>query len=163
MEHMIYLSLGTNQGDREVNLEAVQHHLPVAVNVLECSPIYETPPWGYDDQPTFLNQVVKGKTELSPEDLLNYLKAVEEKMGRVPTFRFGPRIIDIDILFYDELVFDNSNLVIPHPRLEGRAFVLVPLSDLAPDLRHTVLGKTVKELLNETDTSGISLYKRTNV
>lgn len=162
MSHTIYLSLGTNLGDREANLKAVLHHLSASVKVLKRSSIYETPPWGYDEQPAFLNQVIRAETDLSPVDLLNFLKLVETEMGRVPTFRFGPRNIDIDILFYDEMVFDNTNLTIPHPRLEGRAFVLVPLVDISPALQHPLLGKTVKELLNETDSSGIRLYKRAN-
>ena len=158
MNHTIFLSLGSNLGDREANLSAALQGLDPAVRILERSAVYETPPWGYQQQPVFLNQVVKAETDLSPMDLLHTIKALEAEMGREHTVRFGPRLIDIDILFYDALIIEQPNLTIPHPRLQGRAFVLVPLSDLAPGLRHPVLDKTVREMLNETDAGGINLF-----
>jgi len=158
MNHTIFLSLGSNLGDREANLRAALQGLDPAVRILERSAVYETPPWGYQQQPVFLNQVVKAETDLSPMDLLNTIKVLEAEMGRESTVRFGPRLIDIDILFYDALIIEQPNLTIPHPRLQGRAFVLVPLSDLAPCLRHPVLGKTVCEMLNEADAGEINLF-----
>lgn len=157
MTHIVYLGLGGNLGDRSANLKSAREGLSPTVRLLECSPVYETPPWGYLDQPSFLNQVLKGETEASPRDLLIYLKELERQLGREPTVRFGPRVIDIDILFYDDLVFEMSGLKIPHPRIAGRAFVLLPLADLAPDYLHPVSGKSIREMLEECDTKGISL------
>jgi 2-amino-4-hydroxy-6-hydroxymethyldihydropteridine diphosphokinase len=143
----IYLGLGSNLGDREANLRRALDLLGERVQVKRTSSIYETEPVGFKDQPQFLNLVCCGTTELSPRDLLAFVKSIEAVMGRLPTVRFGPRLIDIDILFYDDLVLDEADLVIPHPRLHERAFVLVPLSEIAPDLVHPVLKKTVRDLL----------------
>lgn len=140
------------------NLEAARLALPPQVSVVSASPVYETPPWGVADQPAFLNQALHTQTTLEPLDLLHYLKRLEERMGRQPGMRYGPRLIDLDILFYGNRILETPNLVIPHPRLAERAFVLVPLADLAPDLRHPLLGKTVRELLASVDCSGIQLY-----
>jgi 2-amino-4-hydroxy-6-hydroxymethyldihydropteridine diphosphokinase len=153
--HSIFLSLGSNLGDRLSNLNEAINNLPPQVIPLNVSPVYETPPWGYEKQPPFLNQVIHARTALSPMDLLSYIKMVEIGLGRQPTFRNGPRIIDLDILFYDQLVLDTPPLTIPHPRLSGRAFVLVPLADLDPDLRHPVAGETVQEMLARLDTRDI--------
>ncbi|MEJ2706604.1 MAG: 2-amino-4-hydroxy-6-hydroxymethyldihydropteridine diphosphokinase [Anaerolineales bacterium] len=160
MKQLIFIALGTNMGDRQANLQAAIHAMRPAVTILDRSPVYETPPWGYEQQPEFLNQVVKGYTELPPLDLLTFLKDIERQMGRQKTIRYGPRLIDLDILLYDDLVMDNPKLVIPHPRLAERAFVLVPLADLAPDLRHPVLGQTIKALKEQVDISGIRPYKQ---
>ena len=154
----LYLALGANLGDRLANLRAVIQGLAPAVRVTRESPVYETPPWGLTDQPAFLNMVVEGETELAPAALLEYLKLLETRLGRQPAVRYGPRLIDLDILFYDDLVLEGPPLVIPHPRLGERAFVLVPLADLAPDLRHPALGASVRELLAGVDASGIRLY-----
>ena len=128
------------------------------------SPVYETEPWGYADQPAFLNQVVQAETQLAPLELLTHLKALEQALGRTPTFQNGPRLIDLDILFYDDLVLDTSTgsvppLVIPHPRLHERAFVLVPLADLAPELVHPRLGRSVEQLVETVDRRGVSLFR----
>ncbi len=130
----IYLALGSNLGDRSANLQAAISALPPAVRVLKESPVYETQPWGYTDQPAFLNMVLKGETSLGPVELLDHLKELETSLGRLPSVRWGPRLIDMDILFYADLVLDIRGLVIPHPHLHERPFVLVPLADLAPDL-----------------------------
>ena len=158
MSQSVYIALGSNLGDRSANLEAAVEALPPSVRVLLRSPIYETPPWGYTDQPAFLNQVVQAETDLTPQDLLTYLKKLEEKLGRQPTFQYGPRKIDLDILLYDDLVLETPSLTIPHPHLAERAFVLLPLADLAPDLVHPVLGITVTEMLSKLNQEGIHLY-----
>lgn len=154
----VYLALGTNLGDRLANIEAVLAALPPQVLLVQRSPIYQTAPWGYPDQPDYLNLVVKGETELSPEKLLAYLKQIEVELGRRPTIRYGPRLIDIDILFYDDLVVVTPDLIIPHPSLHERPFVLVPLADLDPDLVHPFMCKTVQELLEEAGREGVIAY-----
>jgi 2-amino-4-hydroxy-6-hydroxymethyldihydropteridine diphosphokinase len=151
----VYLALGSNLGDRSANLRTALAALHPKVKVQGLSPIYETPPWGVTDQPAFLNMVLRGETRLTPKKLLSYVKSLETSLGRLPTIRYGPRLIDIDILFYDDLVLDTPELILPHPRLHERAFVLVPLADLAPALVHPRLGKPVRELLRVVDTKGI--------
>jgi len=151
----VHLALGSNLGDRLAILRAALAALPPQVELLQASPVYETPPWGFLDQPAFLNACARVRTDLAPLDLLAHLKQIEADLGRQPAVRYGPRAIDLDILFYSDTVFDQDGLVIPHPRLHERAFVLVPLADLDPGLRHPVLGRTVGELLTEVDTAGI--------
>lgn len=158
MERTVYLALGTNLGNRLANLQTAVTSLPPWVLPVECSPIYETPPWGYLQQPPFLNQIIRAKSELQPLELLECLQRLEVQMGRQSTFENGPRLIDIDILFYDDIVFKTPSLIIPHPRMIGRAFVLVPLADLAPDFHHPVLKKTVRDMLAEVDATGIVYY-----
>ena len=155
MDHIVYLALGTNLGNRLVNLNTAISSLTPQMKVKKKSPVYETPPWGFADQPAFLNQVIQVETYEGPERLLKHLKRLETALGRVPNFQNGPRLIDIDILFYDDLVLDTASLVIPHPRLHERAFVLVPLADIAPALVHPVLHKPVHELLRAVATEGI--------
>ena len=155
---IFYLALGTNLGDRPGNLQAAIAALSPAVKVLACSPIYETEPWGLTDQLAFLNMIVRAETGLSPLELLKTLKQLELELGRLPAVRWGPRRIDLDILFYDDLLLDTPDLKIPHPRLPERAFVLVPLADLAPELVHPALHRTIRELLTDVDTKGVTLY-----
>jgi 2-amino-4-hydroxy-6-hydroxymethyldihydropteridine diphosphokinase len=157
MSHIIYLGLGTNLGDRQANLQDAVAGLIPKVGVLRVSSVYETEPWGYRDQPACLNQVLEGETDLQPLDLLVFLKNLELTLGRQATFLYGPRLIDLDILFYDQAVINQPELVIPHPRLAERAFMLVPLTELAPELRHPVLGLTISMLKNRIDTSGVKL------
>ncbi len=156
--HTIYLALGSNLGNRSANLGNMISSLPPEVDVLRQSPVYETPPWGYQEQPAFLNMVVEAQTDLPPVDLLVYLKGLEVQLGRLPTFNYGPRLIDIDILLYAEQIFSSPELVIPHPRMSERAFVLVPLADLAPDLHHPVTDMTVLEMLAQVDSSQITRF-----
>jgi 2-amino-4-hydroxy-6-hydroxymethyldihydropteridine diphosphokinase len=158
MSHSVFIALGSNLGDRSSNLEAALEALPPSVRILLRSPIYETEPWGRTDQPVFLNQVIQAETDLPPQDLLVYLKRLEEQLGRQPTYQYGPRKIDLDILLYDDLVLETPTLTIPHPRMAERAFVLTPLADLAPDLIHPVLGITISEMLSRVDQSGVRLY-----
>ncbi|MBI5842910.1 MAG: 2-amino-4-hydroxy-6-hydroxymethyldihydropteridine diphosphokinase [Chloroflexi bacterium] len=158
--HTVYLALGTNLGSRIANLKSAIAALPPQMTMKAKSPVYETPPWGYTEQGAFLNQVVKVETYLEPEPLLKHLKRLELALGRVPNFQNGPRLIDLDILFFDDLVLDTPELVIPHPRLHERGFVLVPLNDIAPDLLHPEFKKTVSELMAGCDTSEIKVFKR---
>jgi len=127
------------------------------MTVKQASPVYETEPWGYLDQPRFLNQVIEGETRLTPGVLLKRLKAIEKDMGRQAGIRYGPRLIDLDILFYDDLVTDRPGLTIPHPRLHERAFVLIPLDGIATDFIHPVLQQTIHELTQKVDGTGVKL------
>jgi len=117
--------------------------------------VYETPPWGYEDQEKFLNQVVRVETYLKPEPLLKHLKRLEVALGRKESFPNGPRLIDIDILFYDDLVLYSPALMIPHPHMHERGFVLVPMMDIASDFVHPVRKKTIRELALFADVSGV--------
>lgn len=149
------LALGSNLGERRANLMAARHLLPPAFHETRVSPIYETDPWGYADQPAFLNQILQGETDLTPQDLLVLCKRIEQVLGREPTFRYGPRPIDVDILLYDDVLLDTPELILPHARLHERAFVLVPLCDLAPEMLHPRLGKTMAQLLASVDAAGV--------
>jgi len=159
MEHVVYLALGTNLGDRSANLQAAVAALPRMLNIERISPIYETPPWGLIEQPMFLNLVIEGRTSLDSRELLDGLKNLETELGRVAGPRWGPRKIDLDILFFDDLVIDLPGMTIPHPHLHERVFVLVPLVDIAPGLCHPVLHKTVSEILGLLDATGVKLYE----
>jgi 2-amino-4-hydroxy-6-hydroxymethyldihydropteridine diphosphokinase len=158
MKHTVYLGLGSNLGDRQAHLRDALDTLPPDVLPLRTSPTYETAPWGYADQGDFLNLVVEAETQLDPLSLLALLKGIEQQVGRQASFRYGPREIDIDILLYDELVFEDEALNIPHPRLLERAFMLKPLSDLNPDFSHPTQGKTIQELLKATGSTGVKLF-----
>ncbi|MBI4761945.1 MAG: 2-amino-4-hydroxy-6-hydroxymethyldihydropteridine diphosphokinase [Chloroflexota bacterium] len=160
MEHTVYLSLGSNLGDRAANLRQAVALLPPQMTVRAKSNIYETPPWGYTEQEAFLNQAVRAETYLEPEPLLKHIKRLEAALGRTETFRYGPRLIDIDILFYDNLILNTPLLTIPHPHLHERGFVLVPLMDIAPDHVHPLSGKSVREMLAACDATGIRLYAK---
>jgi 2-amino-4-hydroxy-6-hydroxymethyldihydropteridine diphosphokinase len=158
----VLLGLGANLGDREANVERALALLEDAGGPFERSPLYETAPWGDLDQPPFLNLVARGHTSLPPEALLARCQAAERSVGRTPTRRWGPRIVDVDILAYGTMVIDLPNLQIPHPRLHERGFVLVPLADLAPDWRHPRLDNTAAELLAQLspeETAGIRRWQ----
>ncbi len=142
-----YLGLGSNLGNREANLSRAIIELRKEVSIDRVSSIYDTEPVGYKEQPRFLNLVCQARTRLSPRDLLVLVKSVEVRLGRVPTVPDGPRLIDIDILLLGSRVLDTPGLVIPHPRISQRAFVLVPLTEIAPARVHPLRPKAVRELL----------------
>jgi GTP cyclohydrolase-4 len=148
----VYLGLGSNLGDRKQNLAQALELMSRHMVVEKVSSIYETEPVGYKEQPLFLNAVCRISTELNPEKLLRLAKKIETKSGRVSSFPNAPRPIDIDILFYGDEVLSSKKLTIPHPRLVERAFVLVPLAEIAPDLVHPENRKTVKKLLDDLGT-----------
>ena len=152
----VYLSLGANLGDRLANLRLALARLQTLARLEDVSSLYETEPQGPSDQPLFLNAVCRVSTGLEPQALLRFLKNLEREIGRPPAGqRWGPRPIDLDILLYDDRVLDAPELTVPHPRLAERAFVLVPLCELAPELRHPLLGKTMKELLSSLGKKGV--------
>lgn len=145
----VYLLLGSNKGKQEENLRASCGFIAESCGaVLQNSSLYETEAWGIKQQNSFLNQVIRINTVLGPTELLSVLKSIEKAVGRVETTKWGPRIIDIDILFYGNQVIDLPELKIPHPYIQDRRFTLVPMSEIAPHLIHPVLGKTISELLN---------------
>jgi 2-amino-4-hydroxy-6-hydroxymethyldihydropteridine diphosphokinase len=151
----IFIALGSNLGDRCKNLARAIAAMSEHIEISRRSDIYETPPWGIADQPRFLNQVIQGTTSLTPHQLLNFLKKIEKKLGRVRTVRNGPRVIDLDILLYGKLILDSKRLQIPHPRMHERAFVLVPLADLAPGLIIPGQILTIHQLLQPLTQDGI--------
>jgi len=143
----VFISVGSNLGDRKGNcLEALRLLEAGGLLIVRRSAFYETEPWGGVAQGPFVNIVVETNTSLGPAELLGLLKSIEKRMGRSPTVRWGPRIVDLDILLYGDIVMDTQDLTIPHPRLHERAFVLVPLMEIAPGLIHPVLGKSISEL-----------------
>jgi len=158
MDHTVYLSLGSNLKNRAANLKEALASLAPQMEVKAKSKIYETPPWGHTEQERFLNQVLKVKTYLEPEPLLKHVKRLEVVMGREETFRYGPRLIDIDILFYDNLILNTPSLIIPHPGLHERGFVLLPLMEIAPDLLHPIKKRSVRQMIAACDLRGIEQY-----
>jgi len=143
----VFLGIGTNLGDRERNLQEARAALSQRLEILKESSIYQTAPWGYLDQPAFLNQVIEAQTDLSSLNLLDFLKQTEKQLGRQANFRFGPRLIDLDILFYGNRIIQTPRLQVPHPRLSERAFVLIPLAEIAPEFVHPQNKQTVTQLL----------------
>jgi len=143
----VFLGIGTNLGDRERNLQEARAALSQRLEILKESSIYQTAPWGYLDQPAFLNQVIEAQTDLSSLNLLDFLKQTEKQLGRQANFRFGPRLIDLDILFYGNRIIQTPRLQVPHPRLTERAFVLIPLAEIAPEFVHPQNKQTVTQLL----------------
>ena len=152
----VYFGLGSNLGDRQYNLDRALDFLSQRLRVEKVSSVYDTEPLGNTNQPRFLNRVCQVSTGLEPLALLTLIKGIESKMGRLPHTSNLPRLIDIDILFYGDQVIETPKRVIPHPRLTERAFVLIPLAEIAPDLVHPVTGKTINELMkSEIDVQGV--------
>ncbi|MCD6358695.1 MAG: 2-amino-4-hydroxy-6-hydroxymethyldihydropteridine diphosphokinase [Dehalococcoidia bacterium] len=147
----MYLGLGSNLGNRELNLQQALERLTTQMTVDKISSFYQTEPIGYRNQPLFLNAVCKVTTLASPLELLAVIKAIESSMGRIPSFSNAPRIIDIDILLYGNSSIDTPQLTIPHYQMTKRAFVLVPLSELAPDIIHPVKQIAIRELMKTVD------------
>ena len=161
-KHRIFLSLGSNLGDRKSNLEKAIQALPPQVEVINQSSLYETEPWGFLDQPNFLNQVLEAETLLSPLELLDHIKGIEKEVGRKPGRRFGPRLIDIDILLYGDQSISEDGLTIPHKRMMERAFVLIPLDEITPNLSIPGSSLTIHELAGRIDPIGVILYQEEN-
>ena len=151
----VYLGLGSNMENRQDNLQKALDLLSQRLRIGQVSSIYDTEPLGNVNQPRFLNLVCQVHTTLPPLGLLALVKGFELKLGRLPAKANTPRLIDIDILFYGDQVISTPELVIPHPRLIERAFVLTPLAEIAPDLVHPVNGKTIRELQGITETQGV--------
>jgi 2-amino-4-hydroxy-6-hydroxymethyldihydropteridine diphosphokinase len=155
----IFLGLGSNMGDRPSHLQKALKALSLKIKVLKVSGIYDTAPVGNTRQARFLNLVCEGQTFLSPGNLLTFAKEIEKTQGRKPGPVNGPRPIDIDIIFYGNSIINTPDLIIPHPRLTGRAFVLVPLAEIAPDFVEPVSGKTIKETLQNLRYNSLDVLK----
>lgn len=154
----VYLALGSNLGDRHGRLIEAVERLQARIAIEAISSIYQTEPWGYADQPRFLNAACAGTTDLSPDEVLAFVKSIEVEMGREPTFRYGPRAIDIDVLLYEDIVIDTDHYRVPHPGLHTRDFVLAPLADIAADVIHPVLSKSIGSLANSIDLSQVKPF-----
>ena len=143
----LYLHTGSNLGERESHLEQANKHIEKRIgSIARASGVFETKPWGIEDQPDFLNQALEVQTRLSPFEVLEQILQIEKRLGRQREIKWGARLIDIDILFYNEQIIDTPKLSIPHPYLQHRNFVLIPMLEIAPDLIHPVFGKTIEEL-----------------
>jgi 2-amino-4-hydroxy-6-hydroxymethyldihydropteridine diphosphokinase len=158
----IYLGLGSNLGDRYYNLEWALHALSQKMGMGQVSSIYDTAPVGNTAQPRFLNLVCEATTSLTPTELLDFIKEIETDMGRQRGPPNSPRPIDIDILFYDNQIINIPGLIVPHPRLTERSFVLIPLDEIAPDFVHPVLGKMISKILNGLEVNAGEVVKWEN-
>lgn len=160
--HSVYMLLGANLGDRLHTLTQARTLIAERIGtVSRQSAIYETAPWGVTDQPTYLNQVLIVETELMPEAVLKQTQAIETELGRIRLEKWGARLIDIDLLYYDQLVLETTFLTLPHPYLHQRRFTLVPLSEVAPDFEHPVRQETSLSLLEAlTDDSDVHRFNQ---
>jgi 2-amino-4-hydroxy-6-hydroxymethyldihydropteridine diphosphokinase len=151
----VYLGLGSNLGDRQQMLTQALVYLSQKVIVEKVSSFYETKPQYFANQPMFLNAVCRASTSLRPHQLLTLVKGIENKLGRLPDSHNKPRLVDIDILFYDNLTIQSQTLTIPHPLMMERAFVLIPLAEIAPDLVHPVIGLSISQLAKKVSSNGV--------
>jgi 2-amino-4-hydroxy-6-hydroxymethyldihydropteridine diphosphokinase len=157
----VYLLIGSNVGNREKNLEKAIDEIEKGIGAIDKkSKIYSTEPWGEKDQDDFLNQALSIKSKLKPKAILKKIAEIEKKIGREETFKWGPREIDIDILFYGDELISEIDLTVPHPFLHERRFTLIPLSEIAPELYHPIIGASIIDLLVECeDQSEVLEYK----
>lgn len=145
-----YIGIGSNLGNRQENcLRAIELLQKRGIIVTKQSSIYETEPWGVKEQPLFINMVIEVKTERGPEELLNILKDIEKQMGRVETVKWGSRVIDLDILLFDNIILNTEDLKIPHPFMHERDFVLRPLFEISPDVTHPLLKRSIGSLIQQ--------------
>ncbi len=160
-QYPVFLLLGANLGNRAVTLaKAIELISEQIAPVVAQSRLYETAPWGVTNQPSFLNQVIKIETKLTPSDVLIKTLKIEKQLGRERRLRWGARIIDIDLLYYGDMILETPDLHLPHPRLHERRFTLVPLAETAPDFVHPILKKTSQELLQTcTDEGVVSVFE----
>ncbi|MBD3288479.1 2-amino-4-hydroxy-6-hydroxymethyldihydropteridine diphosphokinase [candidate division KSB1 bacterium] len=160
----IFLGLGSNEGNRSQNLENCIGKIKKAaqIKIIQCSSIYESEPVGYTDQNWFLNAVLKCKSDLNPFDLLSLVKEIEDRMGREKTFRWGPRVIDIDILTYSDQIIESETLTIPHQEMPNRRFVLIPLAEIEPSFIHPQKKISIEKMLEQCPENKIRWYANLN-
>lgn len=158
--HTIFLALGSNVGNSEQNIADAINLLSKKISKIKSASIYRSKAVGYTDQPDFFNTAVRGETELDPLELLTFVKEIEQEIGRIHRFRWGPREIDIDIIFFNNEIFKNDTLEIPHPRAHERDFVLEPLLELDPEYTHPISKLSVSELLNQMPPNSRSIFQK---
>ncbi len=158
--HKVILALGSNVGNKQENISKAVDSLHILLEDIHVANLYRSHAVGFTEQDDFINTAVRGYTNLSPQELLERIKKLEKKLGRKKRFRWGPREIDIDIIFYDDQIIQTELLELPHPRMHERDFVLQPLTDLQPQLLHPVLNKTVQTLLEELPPESHSIVEK---
>jgi 2-amino-4-hydroxy-6-hydroxymethyldihydropteridine diphosphokinase len=155
LQRNVYLHTGSNLGDRAFHLDRARELVAAfAGELIRCSGLYQTAPWGNTEQGAFLNQAFEIQTILQPQQLMKIILELENHIGRVRKEKWGPRLIDIDILFFGQQIIKEPELIIPHPHLQDRNFVLMPLAEIAPDFVHPILQKTIRELVEESADKG---------
>ncbi len=159
MKTRVFLCLGSNLGDRKGNLDDALRLISDFADIRNVSSVYETAPVGYLDQPDFLNVVCEISTDLKPQELLERTQGIERELGRRKTVRFGPRNIDVDIILYGNEIINSDKLTIPHARMTDRAFVMVPLCEIAPDVVHPVRHMTIHDITDKIDKSGVKKWR----